>query len=151
MLWSFALPGFGHVYLGHYVRALIFMIWEITVNQMSNLNWAVHHFLRGEWEQSLAVVNFHWLLYYPSVFTFDLFLAYNKARDINYELEQRGIPRPEKISHYPGFFWGLMFGMTCGASWCFLTSPIASGLVAGVICGVGGHAIQWFSKRRDDF
>lgn len=87
MLWSFALPGFGQLYNRDYIIGLLLVVWEIIINLYSNLNLALMHSFHWDFEQAHDIINYEWGLFYPSVFAFSLWHAYNKAKAITYRNE----------------------------------------------------------------
>ncbi|MBS8266378.1 hypothetical protein DYI25_18300 [Mesobacillus boroniphilus] len=81
-------------------------------------------------------------MYYPSVYVFNIWHAYDRAKTINLELENRGVPKPEKYAHSLGFFTGLFLGMFFGIHWNFFESPVFSGLTLGLVLGISGHVLE---------
>lgn len=72
-------------------------------------------------------------MFYPSVYVFNIWHAYDRAKVINSELESRGEPKPPKLANNLGFFTGLFVGMFYGLFWQFLISPVFSGVILGII------------------
>ena len=46
--WSAALPGFGHILLGQYIKGILLFVWEIVINVGSNLNLGLVSTLQGD-------------------------------------------------------------------------------------------------------
>ena len=141
-IWSACLPGFGQFYNRDYIVALTLGIWEVLVNLMSGLNWSIYYSFIGDLEKSFTVIDWGWGLYYPSVYAFNIWHAYDRAKVINLELEKRGVPKPEKHANGLGFFTGLFLGMFFGIHWTFLKSPVFSGVILGLILGIAGYFIE---------
>lgn len=153
LLWSAALPGFGQFYNGDYLLGFVLMIWEIAVNFNSNLNLAIMHGFHGDFEKAHKVIDYQWGMFYPSVYGFSLWHAYNKAITINLQLENVGIKPPKRKSYLTGFLFGMVSGMNFGLYWhfhffrktcClqFLDIPVLNGLLSGLIGGILGHIIE---------
>ncbi len=148
--WSACLPGFGQFYVRDYIVGIILGVWEIGLNLMSNLNLSIYYSFTGELQQSLEVVDWQWGLFYPSVYVFNIWHAYDRANVINSELEERGVPKPNKCSKNQGIFIGLFLGMFTGLHWNFLVSPVFSGVVLGVgLGGIGFLIEKMFSKMKE--
>ncbi|WP_456274682.1 hypothetical protein [Bacillus sp. AK031] len=149
-IWSACLPGFGQFYVRDYIIGIILVIWEIAVNVLAKINWSIYFSFTGELQKSLDVVDWGWGLFYPSVYVFNIWHAYDRARVINSELQERGVPTPKQYSHLLGFFIGLFLGMFFGLHWTFLVSPVLSGCVLGLVFGVIGHLIEKILVKRFD-
>ncbi|WP_010531358.1 hypothetical protein [Lentibacillus jeotgali] len=155
MLWSFALPGFGQIYNRDYLLGLLLVVWEVILNLYSNLNIALMHSFHGDFEVAHDIINYEWGLFYPSVFAFSLWQAYNKAKAITYRHEH-GKELTEV--YFTGLFFGLTAGMNIGLTTHhlyqlqglqFLAVPVFSGLFFGIIGAVLGHLIEkHFVKRK---
>ncbi|TFJ92420.1 hypothetical protein [Lentibacillus salicampi] len=153
LLWSFALPGFGQFYNRDYFLGLVLVSWEILINLYSNLNIALMHTFHGDFQTAHDIINYEWGLFYPSVFAFSLWQAYNKARAITYRYEHQEELR--KVYH-TGLFFGLTAGMTIGLTTHhlyqvkglqFLAVPVYSGLFFGIVGGVLGHLIEKCAEK----
>ncbi|WP_100010167.1 hypothetical protein [Lentibacillus sediminis] len=156
MLWSFALPGFGQIYNRDYFLGLLLVVWEIILNLFSNLNLSLMYTFHGNYEQAHGIINYEWGLFYPSVFAFSLWQAYNKAKAITYRQEHQEELR--KV-YFTGLFFGLTAGMNLGLTTHhiypaevlqFLAYPVYCGLFFGVVGAVVGHLIElYFVRRRE--
>ncbi|QKY71513.1 hypothetical protein [Lentibacillus sp. CBA3610] len=154
MLWSFALPGFGQLYNRDYLLGLLLVAWEIIINLYSNLNIALMHSFHGDFEMAHDIIDYEWGLFYPSVFAFSLWQAYNKAKAVTYRQEHQ---KELKKVYFTGLFFGLTTGMNIGLTTHhlyqvkalqFLAFPVFSGLFFGVIGAVIGHLIERFAENR---
>lgn len=142
MLWSIALPGLGQIYNRDYVPAFLLIGLEFLVNYYSNLNLAILYSFNGDFHQAHEAINYKWGLFYPSVYGFSIWQAYNHAKAHNRKLEGNTVL---KKTHLTGFFFGLVIGMDLGLFWHnlkifenvkylgFLHFPVYNGLVLGLI------------------
>ncbi|GAA0615439.1 hypothetical protein GCM10009001_35920 [Virgibacillus siamensis] len=154
MLWSFALPGFGQLYNRDYLLGLLLITWEIVLNLYSNLNIALMHSFHGDFAKAHEIINYEWGLFYPSVFAFSMWQAYNKAMAIRhrhkYDTELKKV-------YFTGLFFGLTAGMNIGLTahihlkvkmLQFLDAPVFSGVFLGIIGAGLGHLIEMFVEKR---
>lgn len=81
--WSVALPGFGHIHLGMYIKGFILMAGEIVFNLLANVNQSIYYTFLGQFEQANQVLNHQWTTLYCAVFVFSIFDAYRLAVEIN--------------------------------------------------------------------
>lgn len=147
LLWSFACPGFGQLYNRDYLIGLTLLALELVINLKSNLNLALLYTYHGYFLQAHDVANFEWGLLYPSLWSFGMWQAYNRAKEINtgYAAAKRNLT---------GLFFGLVAGMNMGLilnipafhsslkKISMLTSPVVTGLLLGVLGAFIGHQIQ---------
>lgn len=77
--WSATFPGFGHMYLGKYLHGFILIIWEIVVNNQSNLNTVIVLSFLGKFEEAKAVINEEWALLYVAVYIYSIWDSYRCA------------------------------------------------------------------------
>lgn len=155
LLWSFALPGFGQIYNGEVLIGVIFMILELGTNVISNLNLAIFETFHGDFDKAHSVINYNWGMFYPSVWAFSMWQAYNKAKMINCKLDNKQFRKSE----YTGFFIGAVIGMNFGVYWHlpdfhnggffgFLQSPVFFGLILGLCFGYIGHLTEKSVNRK---
>ncbi|WP_066060051.1 hypothetical protein [Robertmurraya korlensis] len=52
LFWSIALPGFGQLSNGHYVKGIVFLILEIMINVQGNFNELIFLSFNGEIEKA---------------------------------------------------------------------------------------------------
>ncbi|MDQ0227372.1 hypothetical protein [Metabacillus niabensis] len=142
LLWSITLPGFGHLYNRDYVIGILLIVWEITINNMTNLNFSLFLAINFELEKSYEVQNLQWGLFFPSAYAFSMWHSYNRAKEINHALKIKGIKKPKKTVETLGLFFGLAVGMTTGVALNFFNSPIYSGIFLGILFGFFGHIIE---------
>lgn len=153
LLWSFAMPGFGQFYNNNYFLGIVLMIHEFVVNLQSHLNTALVYTFRGDFDLANQVVDYEWGLFYPSIFCFSLWQAYNQAHAINRRNETG---EKEKRVYLTGFFFGMVVGMNFGINWydSFLThyltifqSPVVSGITCGLITAFSGYIIEQVIRK----
>jgi TM2 domain-containing membrane protein YozV len=54
LLWSFTLPGFGQIYNEQYFLGIIFMLWELGINTISQLNLSIMESFHGDFTNLLS-------------------------------------------------------------------------------------------------
>ncbi|KGP73348.1 hypothetical protein [Pontibacillus yanchengensis] len=81
--WSAALPGMGHIHLGHYLKGLLLVSGEIILNNFSRLNEAIFYSMTGNFSQVHEVINYNWLSLYCSFFVFAVWDSYRICIDTN--------------------------------------------------------------------
>ncbi|WP_269409475.1 hypothetical protein [Lentibacillus daqui] len=153
LLWSLALPGFGQLYNKDYFLGIVLMVWEIVLNLQSHLNVAILYTLRGDFHLADRPIDFEWGLFYPSIFCYSLWQAYNQAHAINRRIQQK---ENSQQVYLTGFFFGMVTGMNFGIAWHggFLATyspifktPVYSGITLGLIGAVIGHLLELLCKR----
>lgn len=80
--WSAAFPGFGHMFIGKYLHGLILIIWELVVNNQSNLNMGMALSFLGRFEEAKDVINPQWGLLYVAVYLYSIWDSYRCAVEI---------------------------------------------------------------------
>ncbi|WP_078554070.1 hypothetical protein [Bacillus alkalicellulosilyticus] len=89
-IWSWLIPGLGHVYLHNLTSALFAFVWVAIIAFNSNFGASIHFSILGNFEQAKEVLNIQWFLFLPSVYAFASYHAYAEASDLNqlFEIEQ---------------------------------------------------------------
>lgn len=158
LLWSVTMAGFGQFYNGQYIFGFVLLIGEYSANVLSQLNLSIHHSFHGHYYEAHQVVNYQWGLFYPSIYGFSIWQAYNKAIIMNYQ--RKGKEAPPK-TFLTGFCIGLVVGMNLGIYWhihnldeffiikFFFSSPVFNGLILGIICGFIGHLLEKYINYRN--
>jgi len=146
-LWSVAIPGFGQLYLGDYLIGVLLVILELIVNAKSGLNLSILYSFRGQFQNAVDVADFQWILFYPCIYAYSIWQAYNRALEIN-----RGIGQTEEGSvfantKYNGFFIGAAVGGTLGVIYSYRIGPIFCGVLGSVIGGLLGFVVERIGKR----
>ncbi|MEN1967147.1 hypothetical protein WMZ97_03615 [Lentibacillus sp. N15] len=81
--WSAAFPGFGHLLLSKYIRGFLLFMWEVVVNLNANINLGIIYMFQGEFDKSMQVLDFQWLLLYMPVYLFGIWDSYRTTADMN--------------------------------------------------------------------
>jgi hypothetical protein len=132
LLWSIAIPGFGQLYNGDYLIGLLLVFLEFLINVNANINLAILFSFHGQFLQANQVANLQWLLFYPCVYSFSVWQAYNKAVEINLATETTNV-EPSR-TYYSAMFIGWAMGGTLGVIYCYGIGPIFGG-IAGMMAG----------------
>ncbi|MDC3413584.1 hypothetical protein NC797_09065 [Aquibacillus sp. 3ASR75-11] len=82
-LWSVAFPGFGHLLLSKYIRGLGLVIWELFINQASQLNLAMVYSFMGDIESAKEVLNVRLMSLYIPIYLFSIWDSYRTTVDLN--------------------------------------------------------------------
>lgn len=141
-LWSLAIPGFGQLYIGDYLIGVLLVILELIINIKANLNLPIMYSLKGQYQHAINVADFQWILFYPCLYAYAIWQAYNRAAEIN-----RGFSRAEadKLwvnTKYNGFFIGVALGGTLGVIYSCGIGPILCGIIGGFTGGLLGAAAE---------
>jgi len=81
--WSAAFPGFGHLLLSKYIRGFVLFIWEVIVNILAGVNWAIIYSFQGNIDQVINVVDTRWLALYMPVYFFGIWDSHRTTVDMN--------------------------------------------------------------------
>lgn len=81
--WSVAMPGFGHIHLGMYVKGFILMGGEIAFNLLGHINVAIYYSLLGQFHRANQVLGYQWATLYCAIFAFSVYDSYRVAVEIN--------------------------------------------------------------------
>ncbi|WP_309122126.1 hypothetical protein [Paenibacillus sp.] len=143
LLWCVALPGFGQLLNGKYLKAVVLVVLEVLINMGAKLNSAIVSSFQGEIEVAIAQVNYQWLMFYPCVYMFSIYDAYKDAGG--------GLGRHDTLPFVGCAFFGTvgityspmfrLFGTLLGPVWCPMLFA-AVGLLAGAI-------LRYALMRRD--
>lgn len=79
LLWSIALPGFGQILNGKFLKGLLLIGLEFIINVESNLNEVIISSLNGEIETSIIQTDYQWLMFYPCVYMFGMWDSFKDA------------------------------------------------------------------------
>jgi hypothetical protein len=150
-VWSMVLPGFGQFYNKDYLIGLVLIGFEIVINLYANLNLALVYSFTGDFAHAHSVIDYRWGMFYPSLYAFSIWQAFNAAKAHNDRFQDSEL---KKRTHLTGFFIGLVIGMDCGLFWhdfAFLNQfmvlsifnmPVFSGLLFGLLLGWIGNFIE---------
>ncbi|KAA0547482.1 hypothetical protein FZW96_11530 [Bacillus sp. BGMRC 2118] len=81
LLWSIALPGFGQLLNGHYIKAVLFVLLEFLINVQGNLNIAIVYSFHGEISRAIETVDYQWIMFYPCLYVFAMWDAFKGGRE----------------------------------------------------------------------
>ncbi|MFT9497256.1 hypothetical protein [Anaerosolibacter sp.] len=81
--WSAALPGFGHLYLGSYLKGFLFISGEIFINTKARINLAIFYTFIGDFEKTNNVFSTRWGLFYMAVWVFAIYDSYMQSIELN--------------------------------------------------------------------
>jgi TM2 domain-containing membrane protein YozV len=81
--WSAALPGFGHMNLGFYLKGFMLIAWEIVINTNAEINKAIVYSFNDRFVAAKEVLNPRWLLLYIPVYIYAIWDSYRKTVDLN--------------------------------------------------------------------
>lgn len=140
LLWSLTIPGFGQLYNRDYLVGLILIVLEFLINVKANLNLVIFFSCRGQYLESIKAADLQWLLFYPCVYCFSLWHAYNRAIEINHELEKSNEDH-YRIS-YTGLFIGSAMGGTLGVIYSFTIGPVWGGIAGMAVGGLLGLILE---------
>jgi TM2 domain-containing membrane protein YozV len=150
-VWSMMLPGFGQFYNKDYVIGLILIGFEFLINLNSNLNLALVYSFTGDFAQAHSFLNYRWGMFYPSLYAFSIWQAFNSAKAYNDRFLENVL---KKRTYLTGFFIGLVVGMDAGLFWhnfpllnqfrvlSIFNMPVFSGLLFGLLGAWLGHFIE---------
>jgi hypothetical protein len=79
LLWSIALPGFGQIINGKFLKGLLLVGLEFLINVRSNLNEVIVYSFHGEIEKAVSQTYYQWLMFYPCIYMFGIWDAYKDA------------------------------------------------------------------------
>nr|WP_261133796.1 hypothetical protein [Bacillus sp. Marseille-Q3570] len=79
LFWSIALPGFGQILNGKFLKGLLFISLEFLINVQSNFNEIIVLSFHGEIEQAIQQADYGWLMFYPCLYFFAMWDAFKDA------------------------------------------------------------------------
>ncbi|MCM2535383.1 hypothetical protein NDK43_27400 [Neobacillus pocheonensis] len=134
LLWSIALPGFGQLLNGKYLKGIIFISIEFIINVQTHFNKIILYSFNGDIEKAIERTEYQWIMFYPCVYFFVMWDAYKDAGG-----------GKEPYSYLPFIFSayfvtvGLMyseiikiFGLLFGTVW-FPMLCVIPGVVTGIL------------------
>lgn len=144
LLWSAMFPGLGQLYNRDHWIGILIMILELSLNSLSNLNYQIMLEFNAQQHSQLPHMNLHWLMFYPGIYSFSMWHAYNRAVAQNQELNLQGTQPANHHPRFTGLFIGLSIGMLFGIIWPYKQLPILSGLGYGFVAMAVGHVLDLF-------
>lgn len=142
MLWSICIPGFGQLYNRDFIAGLLLVVLEFAINVNAHLNLAILYSFRGQVILASQVTDYQWLLFYPCVYAYSMWQAYNKALEINQEQAGEQGVAPTN-TRYNGHFIGCAMGGTLGVIYMADLGPVFGGIL-GMFTGAG---LGWLIER----
>lgn len=79
MLWSIALPGFGQLLNGKYVKGFVLIAMEFLVNMMAHLNLAIKFSFQGDAAAAVGITDYQWLMFYPCLYMFGIWDSFKDS------------------------------------------------------------------------
>lgn len=76
VLWSIALPGFGQLLNGKFLKDLLLILLEFLINVQSNFNQAIIYSFQGNIQAAIDQTNYQWLMFYPCLYMFSITVAF---------------------------------------------------------------------------
>nr|WP_144036446.1 hypothetical protein [Sporomusa acidovorans] len=73
------------------------MILETVINYMAKLNLCIYYVFNGDFEQALKNIDFQWILFYPAIWSFSMWQAYDYAVAIKTYHEFSGMPKQQRV------------------------------------------------------
>jgi TM2 domain-containing membrane protein YozV len=91
VFWSFVLPGLGHMYVLRMVTGYFLILFWFLCAYYSRIFEVLHFTLMGEFRQAIAVADFQWLLFMPSIYGYSAYEAYSSTVELNkiFDIELR--------------------------------------------------------------
>ena len=148
--WSAMIPGLGQLYNQEYVLGISMVFMEFYINNNAHLNLAIHHSFNLDFSSCRSGIDYHWLQFYPALWTFSMWQAYNRAIHINDKLREQDMPAKSDPVHYSALFIGLTIGLHLGSMWGIGGSAIWSGLGVGFIVAIIGFIIEKYVHSRKE-
>ena len=145
---SVFIPGFGQIYNQNYLFGSILIILEVLINTLGKINLSIYYSFNGEFLKSHEILNYQWALFYPCVYAFAQWHAYNEAININMQYNSGQVDSHKKnATHLNGLFIGLTVGFNLGLIWGFMGSPILGTLLGGMIGAIVGAVTEYIIIR----
>lgn len=79
LFWGIALPGFGQLLNGKYVKGIVLIALEFLVNMGAKLNLIIMSSFQGNIELAISQANYQWLMFYPCLYMFAIWDGYKDA------------------------------------------------------------------------
>ncbi len=81
--WSALFTGFGHLYNNKALKSVILVAWMVFIIHFSHLNSAIIATFNGNFPLAREVVDYQWLLFFPSIYVYAMWDAYNDTVEKN--------------------------------------------------------------------
>ncbi|MCL6610091.1 MAG: hypothetical protein K6T66_00975 [Peptococcaceae bacterium] len=81
--WSALLSGFGQMYNGRAFKAFILLGWTVAIIWLARLNDGIICTFTGDFRRAKEVVDYQWVLFFPSIYLYSVWDAYSDAVEAN--------------------------------------------------------------------
>jgi hypothetical protein len=136
LLWSIALPGFGQLLNGKYVKGIIFIFLEFLINVQANFNEVIRLSFHGNIEEAIAQADYQWLMFYPCLYFYAMWDAFKDAGG-----------GKDPFSFLPFVFAAYFVTVGCIYSSNFWTFGVLLGPVwLPILCVIPGMIVSLFLK-----
>lgn len=143
--WSVAIPGFGQLYNGKYVKGFFFIVLEFVINLQSNLNIAIYYSWLMDIETACKVINYQWLLFYPCFYVFSIYDAYHDCCIMTNRAMSRWIGIPFVLTWMTGTVSVIVSSGQRPVFGLERLGPVFSGvLILIVILGLGSWTVSHY-------
>ncbi|CAM4100329.1 hypothetical protein [Lederbergia lenta] len=79
LFWSIALPGFGQLLNGKYIKGIVFISLEFLINVQAHFNEVIISSFHGDVNHAINQADFQWLMFYPCLYFFAMWDAFKDA------------------------------------------------------------------------
>jgi hypothetical protein len=76
LFWSIALPGFGQLLNGKYIKGIVLIALEFLINVQANFNEVIILSFQGNIQAAIQKADYGWLMFYPCLYFFAMWDAY---------------------------------------------------------------------------
>ncbi len=89
-VWSALSPGMGQLYSGHTIAGTFILAWWIFVTYKANTIGSWFYSFIGDFSTAIAIVDWQWFLFLPSMYAFAIYQAYVAVNENNilFDIEQ---------------------------------------------------------------
>ncbi|MBB6450758.1 hypothetical protein HNR44_002748 [Geomicrobium halophilum] len=81
VLWSIALPGFGHLLYGKYIKGIFLILGEVIINVMGRFNHVIVLSFHGRTQEAIEQADYQWLMFYPCLYFYSIWDAYKEVSE----------------------------------------------------------------------
>ncbi len=141
LLWSAMMPGLGQLYNRDYGNGILLIVLEFIVNYFSCINCMILFEFNNTCFKEITNSNLHWMMFYPSLYSFGMWQAFNCAVTMNQVSDGHG-HGPDSYPKLTGLFIGFGIGMLLGIIWPYRGLRIITGLGIGLIGMLIGHGLE---------
>ncbi|GIQ67506.1 hypothetical protein XYCOK13_03300 [Xylanibacillus composti] len=102
-VWSFLMPGLGHIYLHKVIAGFFIFAGTIGLVYLSHLPHSLYYTCTGEFAAAKSVLNMQWTLYLPSIYIFIAYDSYVSAVEYNKLHDKEMVQFLRRSYQRPGF------------------------------------------------